>query len=380
MVRLFAILSCIFLLYFSGPIIEQKFANSDSVKAIDQVQSKINEIKENPEILATINTLSEKMQQLLKKLDLHLKELPLLQQKDEPTNREKTDLKTPTEQIFSIHNVELGEAKENIENILGPANRSTLNEYGAKWYAYHNKYRDFFMVMYDEKNNVAGLYTNQNLIASTKGIKLGSSKDNVRAKLGEPLTNIQKGLTIYQLQKNSDYDVFLLDGVYVTIFYDIHENNTITAMQLINNDMEQKKHELYSEASPALKEGFEYQLFDLTNASRVEHQLPILSWDNRVRETARNHSTDMAVNQYFDHTNLKGQSPFDRMKEDHIIFYLAGENLAYGQFSSIFAHEGLMNSLGHRKNILRNGYEYLGVGVAFNDQSQPYYTENFYAN
>ncbi|EKN67647.1 SCP-like extracellular [Neobacillus bataviensis LMG 21833] len=35
------------------------------------------------------------------------------------------------------------------------------------------------------------------------------------------------------------------------------------------------------------------------------------------------------------------------MKEDHIIFYLAGENLAYGQLSSIFAHEGLMNSLGH---------------------------------
>ncbi|WHY75457.1 CAP-associated domain-containing protein [Neobacillus sp. WH10] len=379
MVRFFAILSCIFLLYFSGPIIEQKFANSDSVKAIDQVQSKINEIKTNPEILTTINTLSEKMQQLLKQLDLHLKELPLTQQKDEPTNREKTNLKTPTEQIFSIHNVELGETKEDIEHILGPANRSSLNEYGAKWYTYHDKYRDFFMVMYDEKNKAAGLYTNQDLITSANGIKLGSSKENVRAKLGEPLTNIQKGLTIYQLQKNSDYDVYLLDGVYVTIFYDKHENNTITAMQLIDKDIEQKKHELYSEASTELKEGFEYQLFDLTNASRAEHKLPILSWDNRVRETARNHSTDMAVNQYFDHTNLKGQSPFDRMKEDHIIFYLAGENLAYGQFSSIFAHEGLMNSLGHRKNILRNGYEYLGVGVAFNEQSQPYYTENFYA-
>jgi uncharacterized protein YkwD len=57
---------------------------------------------------------------------------------------------------------------------------------------------------------------------------------------------------------------------------------------------------------------------------------------------------------------------------------LAGENLAYGQFSSIFAHEGLMNSLGHRENILRKDYEYLGVGVAFNDESQPYYTENFF--
>ncbi|MEH7309085.1 CAP domain-containing protein [Neobacillus drentensis] len=76
---------------------------------------------------------------------------------------------------------------------------------------------------------------------------------------------------------------------------------------------------------------------------------------------------------------MKGQSPFDRMKADDISFHLAGENLAYGQFSSIFAHEGLMNSLGHRENILRAGYEYLGVGVAFNNESQPYYTENFFA-
>jgi uncharacterized protein YkwD len=68
------------------------------------------------------------------------------------------------------------------------------------------------------------------------------------------------------------------------------------------------------------------------------------------------------------------------MKDDDVRFHLAGENLAYGQFSSIFAHEGLMNSLGHRKNILREEYEYLGVGVAFNNESQPYYTQNFFAN
>jgi uncharacterized protein YkwD len=88
----------------------------------------------------------------------------------------------------------------------------------------------------------------------------------------------------------------------------------------------------------------------------------------------------MAVNNYFDHTNLQGESPFDRIKEDGIQYTLAGENLAYGQFSSIFAHEGLMNSLGHRKNIIKSGFEYLGVGVAFNEEAQPYYTQNYYAN
>lgn len=85
----------------------------------------------------------------------------------------------------------------------------------------------------------------------------------------------------------------------------------------------------------------------------------------------------MAENDYFDHTNLDDESPFDRLKADDIKFNAAGENLAYGQMNSIYAHEGLMNSLGHRKNILRSSYNELGVGVAFNDERQPYWTENY---
>ena len=79
--------------------------------------------------------------------------------------------------------------------------------------------------------------------------------------------------------------------------------------------------------------------------------------------------------------NLKqqthGESPFDRLKDDDIDFNAAGENLAYGQQNSIFAHEGLMNSLGHRKNILNTNFSTLGVGVDFNDKRQPYWTENY---
>jgi uncharacterized protein YkwD len=237
------------------------------------------------------------------------------------------------------------------------------------------------MVMYDDNNKAAGLYTNQDLLASTNRIKIGnSSKESVRSILGEPITKIQKGMVIYQLQEDSDNDLFLLDDAYVTIFYDKHENDTVTAIQIISKPLEENKKDFYTDATPTLKEGFEYQMFDLTNAARVTHQLPILAWDDRVRETAREHSADMAENDYFDHKNLEGQTPFDRMKEDAVAFHTAGENLAYGQLSSIFAHEGLMNSLGHRENILRKDYEYLGVGVAFNEKSQPYYTQNYYAN
>jgi uncharacterized protein YkwD len=380
MIRFLVLLSFIFLLIFSWPLIENKLENTDYQQSLNQIKSEIEAIKDNPEVLAAITNFYQDIQQLMKGIDVRIEDLPLAQQESEPKNNEKLQLKTPTEQIFSIHNIELGDTKEDIENNFGIANRTSLNEYGTNWYTYHDNYQNFFMVMYDENNIAAGLYTNQDVLASSNEIKLGSSKENVRTKLGEPITKIQKGLVIYQLQENSDYDMFLLDNTYTTIFYDKHEDNTVTAIQLISQDIENKRAEFYTKASPALKEGFEYQLFDLTNASRVNHALPILSWDSHVRETARDHSTDMAVNQFFDHTNLEGQSPFDRMEEDQVIFNLAGENLATGQVSSIFAHEGLMNSLGHRENILRKGYEFLGVGVAFNQKSQPYYTENFFAN
>ena len=380
MVRLLAIISFILLFYFSLPVIDKQLENTDIQQTVDSVQSELN-VKDNPEVMATLNSFYEKVQQLMKQLGVQLEELPLPKQNTQPTEKEKVKLTAPTEQVFSINNIELGNAKEDIDHNLGKANRSSLNEYGTNWHAYHKDYHNFFMVMYDTNNQAAGLYTNQDLLTSTNGIKIGSSsKESVRSILGEPITKVQKGMVIYQLQEDSDNDLFLLDDAYVTIFYDKHENNTVTAIQIISKSMEDNKKDFYTEATSTLKEGFEYQMFDLTNATRVNHQLPILTWDDHLRETAREHSADMAANDYFDHKNLQGQSTFDRMKEDAVAFHTAGENLAYGQLSSIFAHEGLMNSLGHRENILRQDYEYLGVGVAFNEKSQPYYTQNYYAN
>lgn len=371
MVRFLILIGLLILFNLSWPLIDKQLENTEYGEVIDKIQAETSTWKE------TFQTVYTDIQQLLTQLGFEIENPSLKKQETEP--KKKIELETPSEQIFSIHNFELGDTKADIENSLGAAKRISLNEFGTNWHSYHSDYHDFFMVMYDENNKVAGLYSNQELIASTKGIQMGSSKESVRATLGEPTTEIQKGMVIYQFQENQDYDMFLLDDTYVTIFYDKHENNTVTAIQIISKDLEEKKTDFYTKASPALKEGFEYQMFDLTNAARVVHQLPILTWDDHVRETARKHSADMAENNYFDHKNLEGQSPFDRMKEDDIFFVLAGENLAYGQFSSIFAHEGLMNSLGHRENILQKDFEYLGVGVAFNQESHPYYTQNYYA-
>ncbi|MGM7723093.1 CAP domain-containing protein [Metabacillus sp. Hm71] len=339
----------------------------------ESILATVDSVTENPDINFVIDSLNQQLNSLFTTLNN-----PLSESND--SNVETPKLTVPKDGLFSIHNIELGQARADVEQEIGKPKRISINEYGVSWEAYHENYQNFIMIAYDENNIVRGLYTNQDLIASSTGIKLESPKQLVQEHLGTPESIIRKGMINYEIRNDGEYDVFQLDNSYVTIFYDKHENNTVTAIQLIDEELEKNKNVLYTKSSEELKEGFEYQLFDLTNASRVNHDLPILTWDDHVRETAREHSMDMAENQYFDHTNLQGQSPFDRMKEDNVRFITAGENLAYGQFSSIFAHEGLMNSLGHRKNILEESYEYLGVGVAFNNESQPYYTQNFYSD
>lgn len=358
---------------------EKKFENTSFDSAIETIKSEIDIVSKDQEVTQLIDRVTLGFQLLLEQLKATLQEFPETETKNQASPLPKPELVTPTEQVFSIHNVQIGDTKEQVEKLLGQAKRSSYNEYGIEWHTYHENYQNFVMVGYDGNGMVDGLYTNQDLISSSKGVTYGSTKQEVLDSLGEPLNSINKGRTIYQFEKDRDYEVYLLNNTYATIFYDKHRENIVTAIQMISKDLEKAKEAFYTKGSDQLKEGFEYQLFDLTNAARVVHGLSVLEWDEAVRGTARKHSDDMAQNNYFSHTNLEGESPFDRMLEDDIAFHVAGENLAYGQFSSIFAHEGLMNSLGHRENILQKDYEYLGVGVSFNQESQPYYTENYFS-
>ncbi len=373
--RLILLLSFIVFLYASWGVLEKQYNKIENHSLLETIKTEIDMLKDNPKVSYTVSSITLTLNNLFQQLE-RFKENQIQQNESIPVP--KPHLVTPTEQIFAIHNIQIGDSKKNVEEQLGKPKRSTMNEFGIHWNTYHENYQHFMMVGYDENQFVVGLYTNQDLITSMENIKYGSNKEQVSEKLGLPLTKIKKGLIYYQFDEEKDYEIYLLNDSYVTIFYDEHQENKVTAIQIISKSLEDSRMDFYTASSSDLKVGFETQLFDLTNATRVNHGLDILIWDDLVRETARKHSQDMAQNSYFSHTNLEGQSPFDRMHEDNIIFSMAGENLAYGQFSSIYAHEGLMNSLGHRKNIIQAEFRYLGVGVAFNDQSHPYYTEKFF--
>lgn len=106
----------------------------------------------------------------------------------------------------------------------------------------------------------------------------------------------------------------------------------------------------------------EKQMLDLVNQERVKAGLNPLAPDPELTEVARKHSADMFGRGYFAHDTPEGVTPFDRMRSANVRFLTAGENLALAPTIPV-AHTGLMNSPGHRANILRPEFGRLGIGV-----------------
>lgn len=82
----------------------------------------------------------------------------------------------------------------------------------------------------------------------------------------------------------------------------------------------------------------------------------------QLRCAARLHSQDMAIRMYFDHTNLDGLSPWDRVDLTDYSGNASGENIAQGYPDPMAVMEGWMNSPGHCANIMNPDNTELGVG------------------
>jgi uncharacterized protein YkwD len=111
-----------------------------------------------------------------------------------------------------------------------------------------------------------------------------------------------------------------------------------------------------------VRPSLEAQMLEMVNAERIKAGLKPVKADLEMTRVARAHSQDMFVRGYFAHVNPDGKDPFDRMRDFNIRFMTAGENLALAQTVGI-AHNNLMNSPGHRANILNPSFGRLGIGI-----------------
>lgn len=160
----------------------------------------------------------------------------------------------------------------------------------------------------------------------------------------------------------------------ITILVDEHNKNKIDAIYWTSTSEFAKNQftKMNSDTSVKRTENLEFLMAEITNATRVKHGLAAFKYDKKLAPVARAHSVDMYKNNYFDHTSLKGLSPFDRMKAAGLSYRVAAENLAHGYPTIFEAHNALYNSPGHRKNILNSSLKHIGIGI-----HQHYYTVNF---
>jgi uncharacterized protein YkwD len=120
----------------------------------------------------------------------------------------------------------------------------------------------------------------------------------------------------------------------------------------------------------------EARMLVLVNQEREQAGLRPLQADESLRAVARAHSQEMFEQNYFAHISPNTGSPFDRMRKAGIRFLAAGENLAYAPTVQV-AHEGLMNSPGHRANILRPEFGKVGIGAIRSDFRGTMFSQEF---
>jgi uncharacterized protein YkwD len=116
-----------------------------------------------------------------------------------------------------------------------------------------------------------------------------------------------------------------------------------------------------------------------TNQARAAHGLRGLHRNRILRNAARYHARNMRRYRFFDHRDVFGQSPLDRILRfgGRGVFRWVGENIAVGYWSASDACRAWMGSAEHRSNILDRRFTMIGVGFARTASGRTYYVEDF---
>ncbi len=122
----------------------------------------------------------------------------------------------------------------------------------------------------------------------------------------------------------------------------------------------------------------EERLLEWVNQERSARGLPELDADASLREVARAHSRKMMQEKKLSHTFPDYDPLTVRLADAGVYFFQVGENVACSDtFIMRIVHQALMDSPGHRNNILSTQFGQLGIGIAFDGQQ--YYTTQVFA-
>jgi uncharacterized protein YkwD len=94
---------------------------------------------------------------------------------------------------------------------------------------------------------------------------------------------------------------------------------------------------------------------------RLYSPAPPLALSGTLANVAFGHAADMAEHDYFEHRDLNGQSPADRVRAVGYREKLVGENIAYGPKTVEEVVRGWLDSPGHCENIMDPRFAEMGI-------------------
>ena len=116
----------------------------------------------------------------------------------------------------------------------------------------------------------------------------------------------------------------------------------------------------------------------MVHRARLENNRDLLEfeYDDDLAKVAREHSKDMMKNRFFAHVSSTTGTLMDRIQAEEIKVRSAAENLASNTDIGA-AHRGLLDSPGHRKNILDPNMDRIGIGIVRDMKNQLIITQVF---
>lgn len=301
--------------------------------------------------------------------------------KEESKTSPKVDL---SGSLFHV----MGRTQEEIIQQFGQPVRKDSTPYGYMWWIY-KKDGEYFQLGISDKE-VVTVYSIGPKV-SIEPLLTGQTYSDVNDKFElKKEVNVVAGLGTYQFILTEEEVkqrplVNVDDQLYMQLYFD-HFTERLSSVRLLTAEvlLMHRPYEVYyrgelpdkplilSNDWIKIEEGMEKQIYDITNMIRSRFEESQLEWDQKVASVAFQHSKDMALHNYFSHISPEGKGLQERLKDNKVYYFSAGENIAAQYPDAPSAVEGWLNSKGHREALLNEDYTHLGVGVY-----RYYYTQNF---
>lgn len=124
---------------------------------------------------------------------------------------------------------------------------------------------------------------------------------------------------------------------------------------------------------------FASQVLSLVNAEREKEGIAPLKLSYNLSYASSERADELVVS--YSHDRPDNSDWFTILDDYEVKYIAAAENIANGYSSPELAVAGWMSSTkGHRENILNTEYEYIGIGIAYSQETDTYYWEQLFTS